>query len=245
MGRGDPLDSPELREIEQRLDALDLDEAQRRLGMAGQRPENADGAAYLTTRLLYLRGKLDATGVAVRLRDLLSRVGYFPKAAVLLHEAETGHLGSPGGAASATAMAEPIETRAAPVPLREPTFGADESTINTEMSKRASWPPEPPSPIVPVPPARTSAAPSPDKSRRLTPQWHPKSDPPSQTAPTSAAPSSSAPNARPTEPIRVAAGSEAPPSSERRRRHYTPLRGFDPLAAGLKPETAKTPKTKT
>ncbi len=47
---------------------------------------------YLTTRLLFLRGRLDADGVAVRLEDLLKEVADFPEARALLEAARSGEL---------------------------------------------------------------------------------------------------------------------------------------------------------
>ena len=56
MGRGGPLDYPELREVENLLDTRDIAEAQRRLARMGDRADLANGVAYLTTRLLHARG---------------------------------------------------------------------------------------------------------------------------------------------------------------------------------------------
>ncbi|HEX7669466.1 MAG TPA: hypothetical protein VF395_07785, partial [Polyangiaceae bacterium] len=80
MGRGGPLDYPELREVEALLDTRDIAEAQRRLARMGDRADLADGVSYLTTRLLHARGRLDLEGMADRLRELVSRLPQFPEA---------------------------------------------------------------------------------------------------------------------------------------------------------------------
>ncbi len=90
MGRGGPLDHPELREVEQLLDTREIAEAQRRLAKYGDRPELAIGVAYLTARLLHARGRLDLPGLSERLRELIAKVGDFPQAAELLELATTG-----------------------------------------------------------------------------------------------------------------------------------------------------------
>src|SRR4051812_1664926 len=92
MGRSSPLDHAELRDVESLLDKKDLAEAQRQLALLGARAELADGVAYLTTRLLFARGRLDASGVADRLRDLVHRDKVFPEAEALLSQAERGHI---------------------------------------------------------------------------------------------------------------------------------------------------------
>ncbi len=143
MGSSGPLDQPELLHIEKLLDARDLVEAQRCLYELGTSPKIADGVAYLTTRLLFLRGRLDGRGVADRLRDLVAKVGHFPEAANLLEAAERGKLGD-GAAGHARAAPEPEPRRPvtdSPETTREGR--SDGTDIDTAVSKRASWPPEP------------------------------------------------------------------------------------------------------
>src|SRR4051794_34641159 len=75
-----PLDDPRLREVEACLNGGQFEEAQRKLvGLGGVR-DLGPGVAYLTTRLLAQRGKLDPSAVAERLRDLLTEVPDFPEA---------------------------------------------------------------------------------------------------------------------------------------------------------------------
>ncbi len=99
MGCEGPLDHAELAAIDELLDSGDLDEAQRQLASVGQSAALDAGTSYLATRLLYLRGRLDAAGVAERLHDLLATVGHFPEAERLLAEA--------GGTPPASASPDP------------------------------------------------------------------------------------------------------------------------------------------
>ncbi|MBN2195855.1 MAG: hypothetical protein JW751_23765 [Polyangiaceae bacterium] len=126
-----PLQHPDLIAVDTLLDERKLDEAQRRLAALGQRQGLDHGVTYLTTRLLYLRGRLDVRGVADRLRDLLRNVQSFPQAQYMLDAAETGvltrttppHRGSLGAAAPIAPMAEPApETATAPPPPNPPAL---------------------------------------------------------------------------------------------------------------------------
>lgn len=83
-----PLSEAALRAIDECLSAGELDEGSRRLSELGQDAAFAHGSSYLATRLLYLRGRLDAESVRERLVDLLSRAAPFPEAAALLVEVE-------------------------------------------------------------------------------------------------------------------------------------------------------------
>ena len=75
-----PLDDPRLREVEACLNGARFEEAQRKLvGLGGVR-DLGPGVAYLTTRLLAQRGKLDPSAVAERLRDVLAEAPDFPEA---------------------------------------------------------------------------------------------------------------------------------------------------------------------
>jgi len=88
MGRSGPLDHPELLEVQAFLDQGDVAEAQRLLARLGNRSELAHGIAFLTTRLLQARGRLDHAGVAERLRDLVAAAPDFQEALALLSQAE-------------------------------------------------------------------------------------------------------------------------------------------------------------
>jgi tetratricopeptide (TPR) repeat protein len=106
MGRGDPLEHPELAAIEGCLDALDLAGAQARIQRLTQDGQHGDALPYFVIRLLFLSGKLDVHGVKKRLGALLNQVGYFPRAALMLHEADTGHLRRPSGPPATSMGAE-------------------------------------------------------------------------------------------------------------------------------------------
>jgi hypothetical protein len=80
MGK-DPLEDPRLRAIEAKLNGAEFDEAQRLLTAIRHLPGAEAASAYFSTRLLYQRGRLDHTGVAQRLREVLSsNPGEFPEA---------------------------------------------------------------------------------------------------------------------------------------------------------------------
>jgi hypothetical protein len=75
-----PLDDPRLREVEACLNEGRFDEAQRKLvGLGGVR-KLEPGVAYLTTRLLAQRGRLDSSAIAERMNDLLAEAPDFPEA---------------------------------------------------------------------------------------------------------------------------------------------------------------------
>src|ERR1051325_2319839 len=79
MGAG-PLDDPRLREVEASLNEGRFDEAQQKLFTLGGIRELEAGFAYLTTRLLAQRGRLDASAIAERMNDLLAEAPDFPEA---------------------------------------------------------------------------------------------------------------------------------------------------------------------
>lgn len=112
MGDKEPLDHPELRDIDRLLDQLRIAEAQIRLAQLGDAPELSIGVAYLSTRLLHLRGRLEARAATERLRDLLEQAPGFKEARTLLSQLD----------ASATAPETVPVTRGARVsePIAEP-----------------------------------------------------------------------------------------------------------------------------
>src|SRR5690242_10604685 len=75
-----PLDDPRLREVEACLNEGRFDEAQRKLVGLGGVSELGPGVAYLTTRLLAQRGRLDASAITERMNDLLAEAPDFPEA---------------------------------------------------------------------------------------------------------------------------------------------------------------------
>src|SRR3954467_15637585 len=77
---GGPLDDPRLREVEVCLNEGRFDEAQHKLvGLGGVRALGP-GVAYLTTRLLAQRGRLDAVAITERMQDVLAEAPDFPEA---------------------------------------------------------------------------------------------------------------------------------------------------------------------
>lgn len=91
MGQG-PLRDPRLLEIESKLNAGRFDEAQRLLATIFDVPGAELASAYFATRILYQRGRLDQSGVVLRLRELLARGSEFPEARRMLEAAEAGLL---------------------------------------------------------------------------------------------------------------------------------------------------------
>ncbi|MEP7049567.1 MAG: hypothetical protein ABJB12_04410 [Pseudomonadota bacterium] len=91
MGSG-PLDHPRLLEIEDKLDRAEIDAAQRLLADLGDVNVHRTAITYFATRLLYQRGRLDAAGVALRLRELMVVEPIFPQASAMLAAAERGTL---------------------------------------------------------------------------------------------------------------------------------------------------------
>jgi hypothetical protein len=87
-----PLNDPRLKLIEECLDGARFEEAQYRLSELNARASLGPGIVYLTTRLLYQRGRLDDLGVADRLRDIVRECETFPEAHAMLAAAENGSL---------------------------------------------------------------------------------------------------------------------------------------------------------
>ncbi len=83
-----PLDHTELREIEQTLDEGNTQEAANRLGLLRDARDHKDAIDFLTTRLLFQRGRIDSDGAADRVGAILDRVAFFPEAEDWLTELE-------------------------------------------------------------------------------------------------------------------------------------------------------------
>jgi hypothetical protein len=77
---GGPLDDPRLQEVEACLNDGRFEEAQRKLVALGSVQALGPGVAYLTTRLLAQRGRLDAAAIAERINELLAEAPDFPEA---------------------------------------------------------------------------------------------------------------------------------------------------------------------
>jgi tetratricopeptide (TPR) repeat protein len=221
MGRGGPLDHPELREVEKLLDARDVAEAQRRLARVGDRAELANGVSYLTTRLLHARGRLDLAGLAGRLRELISRSPDFPEAVALLASAERGSVGA-RPPRTPKPEGKPEKVRSSRPPPKEPRPTDDDSidldgarpVIDTSAARAASWPP------------------TPAKPQSATEQRPPSTEPPKTVRASPGAPRPASFRAEPRAdelevPHHVSMDAEilAPTSG----RTFTPISGFDPF----------------
>ena len=163
MGQSGPLSDPALQEIEHRLDHGDLEGAQQGLaGLGGSVEVHGDAVAYLSTRMLYKRGRLESEQVAERLRDLLDRCAeFFPQARAMLDAAERRELDAHWSYAEWTRMhgvPEPPSAAApAPVPQPQPQpENEPESDPFSEPDHPVPKPPEPPRSLSP-PPAPPSA----------------------------------------------------------------------------------------
>jgi hypothetical protein len=80
------MDNELLRSIEQKLDAGDLNSAQKMLATADPFYTHGTAVSYLTTRLLYLRSRITEQEAVQRLRDLRSSVEHFPELDRLIAE---------------------------------------------------------------------------------------------------------------------------------------------------------------
>jgi hypothetical protein len=83
-----PLDDARLKGVEDCLNAGRFDDAQRQLAALAPVQGLGPGLAYLSARLLFHRGRLDAASVAARLRDVLSERPDFAEARSLLETVE-------------------------------------------------------------------------------------------------------------------------------------------------------------
>lgn len=88
MAAESPLNHSELRLIEKTLDEGNTREAAARLGMLGDARDHKDAIDFLTTRLLFQRGRIDSDGAADRVGAILDRVTHFPEAEDWLTELE-------------------------------------------------------------------------------------------------------------------------------------------------------------
>jgi tetratricopeptide (TPR) repeat protein len=120
MAAESPLDHSELRLIEKTLDDGNTREAAARLGMLGDARVHKDAIDFLTTRLLFQRGRIDSDGAADRVGAILDRVPHFPEAEDWLTELEARTerialgVGTEAQQAPATAAAPAPAATAAP-----------------------------------------------------------------------------------------------------------------------------------
>lgn len=175
-----PLDDPRLREVEDCLNQARFEEAQRKLVALGAVRDLGPGVAYLTTRLLAQRGRLDSAAVAERLRDVLAEAPDFPEAREYLVS-----LGR-GAAIDALGRAPTVATGLRPVaaPQPEPERIVSDSPFPEPppalSTRRAPRPSALETPKVPPPPGYAPArAPLPNLGA-LEP---PRSELPTEPAP--------------------------------------------------------------
>lgn len=84
MDEYSPLRFRELSVIEESLNAKDFEKAQHLLAQVGTQPDLQAGVAYLATRLLFLKGRLDAVSVVERMRELVGANPQFHEARALM-----------------------------------------------------------------------------------------------------------------------------------------------------------------
>jgi tetratricopeptide (TPR) repeat protein len=108
MAATSPLDHSELRQIEKTLDEGNTQEAAVRLGQLGDARDHKDAIDFLTTRLLFQRGRIDSDGAADRVGAILDRVAHFPEAEDWLTELEAR--------TERSALGETFKDRAPPPP---------------------------------------------------------------------------------------------------------------------------------
>jgi hypothetical protein len=210
MATESPLDHSELRHIEHSLDEGNTHEAATRLGLLGDVLGHKDAIDFLTTRLLFQRGRIDADGAADRLSAILERVKSFPEAEEWLEELEArtersvlsqaifpdppGAEFDPDTEVPATAMPRPARLSAPPAfqsslphPHHPFVDEADDDVTPTEaegatLDVRESKRPSSRPPPRPDSRARTSKPPAPTTraSREPRASLHPGSEPPTR-----------------------------------------------------------------
>lgn len=149
MAASSPLDTTELRQIERTLDEGNTQEAATRLSQLGDSRAHKEAIDFLTTRLLFQRGRIDLNGAADRLGAILQRVTYFPEAEDWLIELEArterSALGEASPAAGDTLTTPPPPSQAPNIPRSRsdnlhPYFdelGPDDDVTPTESRGRA------------------------------------------------------------------------------------------------------------
>ena len=124
-----PLSPLELRAIEDSLNAGKLDLAQQQLARLAAHADLVPGSAYLATRLLFLRGQLDAASVVERMRELVGAHPTFVEARSFMTDCQTilHHSGAAPAAGSTPRprslfpSAPPESSSPAAVPPPKPT----------------------------------------------------------------------------------------------------------------------------
>ena len=237
---GGPLDHPELREVEELLDAHEVGSAQALLSRLGERRDLEDGVAYLTTRLLHVRGKLDWPAVADRLRDILARSPNFAEASALLSTAERGKTAERASETPLTAKEGAAIPSLESLPKVEPPAALDITAdwFEPTSARGPAWPLGGPAPRhtdteprahTPHPAPRSAAPPQQlvweDEGATPVMPVDPRS--PFRT---SDRPPGEKPRTQPPLTPRLGSGPPQGPAvspQEARRRLFTPISGFD------------------
>lgn len=102
---GGPLTDARLGAVEACLNDGRLEEAQQKLVALGSESELGPGVNYLTTKLLFLRGRLDSESVRGRLEEVIAECPDFPEAETLLRITNP----PPREAQPETLRAEPLD----------------------------------------------------------------------------------------------------------------------------------------
>jgi tetratricopeptide (TPR) repeat protein len=189
MEETSPLDHEELRGIAQSLDAGNTTEAARLLGKLGQLEADARAIDFLTTRLLFQRGRIDQAGAIERLVSLLDHGTPFPEAQSWLVNLRDDSDGQRAAAPSARAERPPPSVSTLPPvpPTTEPPISLSVSTAPPPARPPRS--PLPDNVATIPPPARATLEPSPDSAPTVPRMVSPMpASTPSAPAPPSSAP---------------------------------------------------------
>src|SRR5687767_14730469 len=122
------LDDARLRNIEDCLNRGRFDDAQRLLAALASERGLGPGLAYLSARLLFHRGRLDAATVATRLREVLVERPDFSEAKNWLETVERSQVVTQPPPQNVTVRAPRLETPRIPprldlIPTVKPTLG--------------------------------------------------------------------------------------------------------------------------
>lgn len=112
MSEYSTLKNPELTAIEESLNGGELDKAQQLLAQLGPHTDLQPAISYLATRLLFLRGRLDAVSVIERMRELVAANPHFSEARILIDKCRallppSGSAPPPSDPALTTSMIPP------------------------------------------------------------------------------------------------------------------------------------------
>jgi hypothetical protein len=158
-----PLDDARLKGIEDCLNKGRFDDAQRRLAALASEQGLGPGLAYLSARLLFHRGRLDAATVATRLREVLAERPDFSEAKNWLETVERSQMVTRPPPQKVTVPAPRLETPRIPldlIPTVKPSLGPLEPP-KSELPTLPAPPPDSDADTGPLRIAPTSKKPSP------------------------------------------------------------------------------------